>query len=263
MPGYACGTQAPVWETAVRATSRPPAITGDAQQPGLRHSAVIKLEGICRDFEVGDQVVHALDHVDLVIDDGEYLSIMGPSGSGKSTLLNVLGLLDTPTAGTYWLNGKDVSDLKDDDLATTRQSQIGFVFQAFHLVPRMTALENVALPMVFAEVPARERHERAEKALAAMDLTDRMHHRPDQLSGGQRQRVAMARAIVMEPGVLLADEPTGNLDSASGEEVVEIIEGLNAEGLTLLVVTHDPEIGKRARRKLGMTDGKITSDIQQ
>ncbi len=224
---------------------------------------VIKLEGICRDFQVGEQVVHALDHVDLMIEDGEYLSIMGPSGSGKSTLLNVLGLLDTPTAGTYWLNGNNVSDLEDDELATTRQRQIGFVFQAFHLVPRMTALENVELPMVFAEVPARERRQRAEKALAAMDLSDRIDHRPDQLSGGQRQRVAMARAIVMEPSVLLADEPTGNLDSTSGEEVVEIIEQLNADGLTLLIVTHDPDIGRRARRRLGMTDGRISSDVRQ
>ena len=223
---------------------------------------MIKLEGICRDFQVGEQIVRALRDIDLDIPAGDYVSIMGPSGSGKSTLLNVLGLLDTPTKGRYWLNGRDVSALTDNELAETRQSDIGFVFQSFHLIPRMTAFENVELPLVLAGIGKTERREKATAALAAMGLDDRMDHRPDQLSGGQRQRVAIGRAIVMGPKVLLADEPTGNLDSQSGAEVVEIIERLNGEGLTLLVVTHDPNIGKRSRRHLGLTDGRISSDTR-
>jgi putative ABC transport system ATP-binding protein len=223
--------------------------------PGL-----IRLEKICRNFQVGDQVVHALQDLDLSIDSGEYVSIMGPSGSGKSTLLNMLGLLDTPSSGRYWLNDRDVSALSDDQVAATRQSEIGFVFQFFHLIPRLTALENVELPLTLAGIGRKERSERAAKVLEQMGIADRADHRPDQLSGGQRQRVAIGRAIVMKPRLLLADEPTGNLDSESGTEVVEIIEGLNAEGLTIVVVTHDPALGDRARRHILMVDGRIQED---
>lgn len=221
--------------------------------------AIIRLEDICRDFQVGDETVHALRNVNQEIVAGEYVSIMGPSGSGKSTLLNVLGLLDTPTSGRYWLDGREVSQLEDDDLAATRQRVIGFVFQSFHLVPRMTALENVELPMVLAGMPPKVRRERAGDMLSRTGLSDRMGHRPDQLSGGQRQRVAIARSMVMQPKVLLADEPTGNLDTQSGGEVLELLEALNREGLTLIVVTHDPEIGRRTRLRLRMVDGEITA----
>lgn len=221
---------------------------------------IIRLEQICRDFQVGDEVVHALRNVNQDIAAGEYVSIMGPSGSGKSTLLNVLGLLDTPTSGRYWLDGRDVSGLGDNELAATRQKVIGFVFQSYHLIPRMTALENVELPMVLAGMQPRERRERARDMLSKTGLADRMTHRPDQLSGGQRQRVAIARSMVMQPKVLLADEPTGNLDTQSGKEVLEILERLNADGLTLITVTHDPNIGQRSRLKLRMTDGEIISE---
>lgn len=221
---------------------------------------MIRLENICRDFRVGDEIVHALKNVNQHIEAGEYVSIMGPSGSGKSTLLNVLGLLDTPTAGRYWLDGRDVSGLDDDELAATRQKVIGFVFQAFHLISRMTALENVELPMVLAGIRPKERRERAQDMLLRTRLADRIGHRPDQLSGGQRQRVAIARSMVMQPKVLLADEPTGNLDTQSGNEVLEILEALNARGLTLILVTHDPRIGQRARLRLRMEDGEILSD---
>ena len=221
---------------------------------------MIELEDLCRNFQVGNQTVHALDHVDLHISAGEYLSIMGPSGSGKSTLLNILGLLDTPTSGTYLLDGINTSTMNDDELATTRQHKIGFVFQSFHLVSRMSAFENVELPMVLAGLPRAERREKGELALENVGLSDRVSHRPDQLSGGERQRVAMARAIVMQPVLLLADEPTGNLDSVSGKEVIEIMENLNNNGLTLILVTHDPAIGKRSKRRLNMEDGRIAKD---
>jgi putative ABC transport system ATP-binding protein len=221
---------------------------------------MIQLTGICRDYAVGDQTVHALDHVDLAIAAGEYISIMGPSGSGKSTLLNIIGLLDRPTAGTYVLAGADVSGLDDNALASYRQSKIGFIFQSFHLVARLNALENVELPLVLAGADAKERRARAERMLDSVGLRPRMHHRPDQLSGGERQRVAIARAIVMQPSVLLANEPTGNLDTSSGGEVLRIIEQLNHDGIALLVVTHDPEVGNRAARHLKMRDGKIFSD---
>jgi putative ABC transport system ATP-binding protein len=221
---------------------------------------IIRLEQVCRDFQVGDEVVHALRNVNQDIAAGEYVSIMGPSGSGKSTLLNVLGLLDTPTSGRYWLDGRDVSGLDDNELAATRQKVIGFVFQSYHLIPRMTALENVELPMVLAGLQRGERRARARDMLTSTGLGDRMAHRPDQLSGGQRQRVAIARSMVMQPKVLLADEPTGNLDTQSGTEVLQILERLNADGLTLITVTHDPNIGQRSRLRLRMTDGEIISD---
>jgi len=220
----------------------------------------MRLEQVCRDFQVGDQVVHALDRVDLEIQAGEYISVMGPSGSGKSTLLNLLGLLDRPTSGTYWLNDKDVSALGDSELAEQRQRNIGFIFQSFHLIPRLSALENVELPLVLAGAALKERRARAREVLDAVGLSARLSHRPDQLSGGERQRVAIGRAIVMKPGLLLADEPTGNLDSKSGAEIVEIIEQLNRDGISLLVVTHDPDIGGRARRHLVMHDGRIVGD---
>jgi putative ABC transport system ATP-binding protein len=221
---------------------------------------MIRLENLTRTFQVGGELVRALDHVDLSIGAGEYLSIMGPSGSGKSTLLNILGLLDTPTAGAYWFDGVNTSAMSDADLATTRQQRIGFVFQSFHLVPRMTALENVELPMVLAGIAPAERSRRGRAALEGVGLASRQDHRPAQLSGGERQRVAIARAIVMEPRLLLADEPTGNLDSASGAEVVRIMEDLNARGLTLIVVTHDPAVGDRARRLLRLRDGRVVED---
>jgi putative ABC transport system ATP-binding protein len=221
---------------------------------------MIRLEGLCRDFSVGDEVVHALDHLDLEIGPGEYVSIMGPSGSGKSTLLNMLGLLDSPSAGDYWLDEISTATMNDDELAAVRQSKIGFVFQAFHLVPRMSAFENVELPMVLAGMPPAERRDKVAKALERVSLASRVEHRPDQLSGGERQRVAMARAIVMQPTILLADEPTGNLDSRSGKEIVDIMEDLNHQGLTLLIVTHDPAIGGRANRQIRMEDGRIAAD---
>ena len=221
---------------------------------------MIRLESICRDFQVGDQIVHALDHIDLEIEPGEYISVMGPSGSGKSTLLNLLGLLDKPTSGNYWLNDADVSSMGDDALAEQRQQNIGFIFQSFHLIPRLNALENVELPMLLAGAPVTARRERASEVLESVGLATRLHHRPDQLSGGERQRVAIGRAIVMKPGLLLADEPTGNLDSHSGGEVIEILEQLNSDGISLMVVTHDREIGGRARRHLTLHDGKIVRD---
>ena len=224
---------------------------------------MIKLRGICRNFQVGDQIVTALNHVDLEIQHGEYISIMGPSGSGKSTLLNILGLLDRPTEGTYWLNKKDVSQLEERALAEQRQKNIGFIFQFFHLIPRLSARENVELPMLLAGKSADARRERSRDVLKSMGLDDRLNHRPDQLSGGERQRVAIGRAIVMEPAALLADEPTGNLDSKSGDEVIQVIEQLNQEGISLIVVTHDPEIGKRADRHLTLHDGEVRHDTKK
>ncbi len=221
---------------------------------------MIRLEKVCRDFQVGDQVVHALDHIDLDIKPGDYISIMGPSGSGKSTLLNILGLLDRPNSGTYWLNDADVSSLDDDALAEQRQKNIGFIFQSFHLIARLSALENVELPLLLAGAPVAARRERAREVLDSVGLAPRADHRPDQLSGGERQRVAIGRAIVMKPGLLLADEPTGNLDSRSSEEVIDLVEQLNRGGISLLVVTHDIDIGRRARRHISLRDGKVIND---
>ena len=216
---------------------------------------MIELVDIHRDFQVGGQTVHALNGVSLTIESGEYVSIMGPSGSGKSTLLNLLGLLDRPSTGTYRLNGQDVTALSDVRQAQVRNREIGFVFQMFHLVPRLTAAANVELPLILAGIPPQERLPRVTRALADLHLSDRSHHKPEQLSGGQRQRVAIARATVTEPRVLLADEPTGNLDHSSGQDVIRILEELNARGITLIMVTHDPEMGQRARRRLRMLDG--------
>ncbi len=221
---------------------------------------MIELSHIHRNFQVGDQTVHALDDVTLTISAGEYLSIMGPSGSGKSTLLNLIGLLDRPTSGIYRLNGQDVTSLNDSEQALVRNREIGFVFQMFHLVPRLTAAGNVELPLVLAGISPEERNQRVARVLDELHLTDRSHHMPEQLSGGQRQRVAIARAIVTNPKVLLADEPTGNLDHKSGQDVVRILEELNARGIILIMVTHDPEMGQRARRQLHMMDGRMDSD---
>jgi putative ABC transport system ATP-binding protein len=204
--------------------------------------------------------VHALRGIDLVVPDGEYLSVMGPSGSGKSTLLNLLGCLDRPTSGSYRLDGREVAELDDLELSRVRRHKIGFVFQAFHMVPRLTAKGNVELPMVFAGVPPEERSRRAEAALSSVGLHERMDHRPDQLSGGERQRAAIARAMVMGPSLLLADEPTGNLDSVSGGEVIALLEAMNASGLTLVVVTHDAVLGARARRQIRMADGAVVEE---
>jgi putative ABC transport system ATP-binding protein len=224
---------------------------------------MIELAQVHRVFQVGDLGVHALDGVDLTIAAGEYVSLMGPSGSGKSTLLNIIGLLDRPTAGTYRLNGRDTTTLSDDEQARARSENIGFVFQFFHLVPRLTAAENVELPLVLAGRAPVDRRPMVETAIDQMGLTERAHHRPDQLSGGERQRVAIARATVMRPGVLLADEPTGNLDTTTGKEVVQIIEALHAAGMAVIVVTHDPQIGGRAERSLTMMDGRLVEDVQR
>jgi putative ABC transport system ATP-binding protein len=221
---------------------------------------MIELQAVERDFQVGDETVRALADVTLHIPDGDYVSVMGPSGSGKSTLLNVLGLLDRPTRGEYLLDGKPTGKLGEEQRATLRREHIGFVFQAFHLVPRLSAAENIALPMLLAGTPPGERQRRVQEVLASLDLTPRAHHRPDQLSGGQRQRVAIGRAVVMRPGLLLADEPTGNLDQHSGQDVIELLEQLNSEGITLIVVTHDAAIGNRARRRIHMLDGHIHTD---
>jgi len=218
---------------------------------------MIRLEHINRTFKVGDELVHGLDDVNLQLKDGDYVSIMGPSGSGKSTLLNVLGLLDQPDSGNYFLNGDDVTQLGELEQARVRREKVGFVFQTFHLVPRLTAAENVALPLTLAGVEHEERDQRVSEVLASLSLTDRSHHRPDQLSGGQRQRVAIARAVVTKPVMLLADEPTGNLDHASGIDVINILEELNTQGITLLLVTHDVELGERAQRIIHMVDGKV------
>jgi putative ABC transport system ATP-binding protein len=224
---------------------------------------VIRLDNVSRVFQVGGEQVHALDHVNLVVEKGEYLSIMGPSGSGKSTLLNILGLLDRPNEGTYCIDDQDTTGLSDDRQAAIRRHRIGFIFQFFHLVPRLTAADNVGLPLVLAGIPPRERRERVNQTLERFGLSGRARHRPDQLSGGQRQRVAIARAVIMNPAVILADEPTGNLDRASGEEIIRAIESLGDEGMTVLIVTHDPQIGKRAQRSIRMVDGRITSDRER
>lgn len=219
---------------------------------------MIYLDSIERVFQVGDEAVHALRNVHLEVKQGEYIAVMGPSGSGKSTLLNIIGLLDRPDRGVYRLDDVTTTDLSDDQQAAVRRHKIGFVFQFFHLVPRLSAAENVELPLTLAGMEPEERKTRVQAALQAFGLAGRARHRPDQLSGGQRQRVAIARATIMEPKVVLADEPTGNLDRASGKDVIEILERLNLKGVTLIMVTHDPELGKRASRKIDMVDGRIS-----
>jgi len=221
---------------------------------------MIELEGIHRVFQVGDEEVHALRDLDLTIRQGEYVAIMGPSGSGKSTLLNIIGLLDHPDEGIYRLDKADTTDLNDTQQASVRRHKIGFVFQFFHLVPRLTSAENVELPLVLAGIDPGERRSRVQSVLSILGISDRAKHRPDQLSGGQRQRVAIARATIMQPRVILADEPTGNLDRGSGNDVVKILEDLNKDDITLILVTHDPELGQRATRRVRMLDGRIESD---
>jgi putative ABC transport system ATP-binding protein len=225
-----------------------------------RNGPIIALEHVSRVYRMGESDVRALDDVSLRIERGEYVAIMGPSGSGKSTMLNVLGCLDSPSAGSYLLDGEPVEHLSEDQLAEVRQRRISFIFQTFHLVARMTALRNVELPMIFAGVEPAERRARAGRALEAVGLAPRATHRPDQLSGGERQRVAIARAVVMEPDILLADEPTGNLDSVSGGEIVALLQSLNERGLNIVLVTHDPGVAAKARRIVRMRDGRIVSD---
>ncbi|GGO86203.1 ABC transporter ATP-binding protein [Marinobacterium nitratireducens] len=221
---------------------------------------MIRLESVCRTYRLGDQPVKALDHVDLAVDAGAYVSVMGPSGSGKSTLLNVIGLLDTPDSGHYQLNGRETTTLDEEARAAERNRHVGFVFQAYHLIDRLSARENIELPLVLAGMAPAERAPLVDDMIGRLDLADRADHLPRQLSGGQRQRVAIARAVIRKPALLLADEPTGNLDSHSGTEVIRLLEELNAQGITLLIVTHDPNIGRRAGRRLRMEDGCITAD---
>jgi len=223
---------------------------------------MIQLDQVSRTFQVGDQQVLALREVSLSIAAGEYIAIMGPSGSGKSTMLNLLGLLDRPSSGHYSLDGRDVTGLNEAESARVRREKIGFVFQFFHLVPRLDAAANIALPMVLAGVAPAERKQRVAQLLAEVGLSERADHLPSQLSGGQLQRVAIARAMSMHPALLLADEPTGNLDRATGREVMGVLEGLNQRGATLIVITHDQEVGARARRRISMEDGRVISDTQ-
>jgi len=223
---------------------------------------MIQLDQVSRTFQVGDQQVLALREVSLSIAAGEYIAIMGPSGSGKSTMLNLLGLLDRPSSGHYSLDGRDVTGLNEAESARVRREKIGFVFQSFHLVPRLDAAANIALPMVLAGVAPAERKQRVAQLLAEVGLSERADHLPSQLSGGQLQRVAIARAMSMHPALLLADEPTGNLDRATGREVMGVLEGLNQRGATLIVITHDQEVGARARRRISMEDGRVISDTQ-
>lgn len=222
--------------------------------------AVIELKDIMKTYQMGDSIVHALDHVNLEIGVGEFTSIMGPSGSGKSTLMNVIGCLDRPTSGQYFLDGKEIGGYDDDELAVTRNQKIGFVFQNFNLLPRLSALVNVALPLVYAGVPEVERLKRARETLAAVGLGDRVEHRPNEMSGGQRQRVAIARALINNPAIIMADEPTGNLDSKSSYEIMDIFRQLNDAGKTIVMVTHEPDIAERTKRIIHMVDGKIVKD---
>ena len=230
--------------------------TGDTPLPDV----VILTHKLARDYDMGGEVVHALRGVSIQIKRNEFVAIMGPSGSGKSTLMNLIGCLDTPTAGEYWLNSQKVSDLSDDELARIRNKEIGFVFQTFNLLPRASALHNVELPLIYAGLPGRERREKAAQALRHVGLGDRMEHRPNELSGGQRQRVAIARALVNDPSILLADEPTGNLDSATGEEIMKLFEQLHDAGQTIVLVTHESDIAAHALRQIHLRDGVIARD---
>jgi putative ABC transport system ATP-binding protein len=224
-------------------------------------TAVIRTDGIVKDYVLGAETVHAVRGVDLLIERGEFVALMGPSGSGKSTFMNILGCLDTPTAGRYWLNGQLVSELKDDELARVRNRLIGFVFQTFNLLPRATCLHNVELPLIYAGVPSKERRRRATEKLELVGLGDRMNHKPPEISGGQRQRVAVARALVNEPALLLADEPTGNLDSVTSTEIMHVLTDLNRHGQTIVLVTHEHDIAEYARRQVHLRDGAIEKDF--
>lgn len=226
----------------------------------MSEGPLIRIRGLCRHFEVGDEVVRAVDEMDLDIDAGEYVAIMGTSGSGKSTLMNLLGCLDTPTRGSYSLNGTDVAEMDDDALAGIRNREIGFVFQTFNLLPRLTAAQNVELPLIYGGMSGGDRRTRVDAALAEVGLTDRATHRPNEMSGGQRQRVAIARALVTRPSLILADEPTGNLDSTTSEEIMSVLDDLHASGHTVLVVTHEEDIAAHARRTVRLKDGRIESD---
>ncbi|MBQ4822824.1 ABC transporter ATP-binding protein [Aquimarina sp. MMG016] len=223
---------------------------------------VIEIRNIVRNFQLGQETVYVLKSIDLDIETGDYIAIMGPSGSGKSTLMNLLGCLDTPTSGTYRLNGNDVSKMTDDELAEIRNREIGFVFQTFNLLPRTTALDNVALPMVYAGTSKKDRVIRAEEVLADVGLADRMDHKPNQLSGGQRQRVAVGRALVNKPSIILADEPTGNLDSKTSLEIMQLFDDIHAAGNTVIMVTHEEDIAARAHRVIRLRDGEIESDVR-
>jgi putative ABC transport system ATP-binding protein len=225
-----------------------------------RGALVIDIQGVTKLYHMGEEIVHALRGVALQVHRNEYLAIMGPSGSGKSTLMNMLGCLDTPTSGHYQFNGKDVSNMSDDELASIRNREIGFVFQTFNLLPRSTSLHNVELPLIYAGLPSYERRERAKQALEHVGLADRMQHKPNELSGGQRQRVAVARALVNHPSIILADEPTGNLDSKTGEEIMQLFDTLYEQGNTIIVVTHEEDIARHARRTVRLHDGLIASD---
>lgn len=223
--------------------------------------ALIEIHDVTKTYDMGAEAqVRALDGVSVDIDSGDYVAVMGPSGSGKSTLMNLIGCLDTPTTGTYRLKGREVSAMDDDELARIRNREIGFIFQTFNLLPRADALQNVELPLIYSGTPRKDRHQRARRALEAVGLGDRMHHRPNEMSGGQRQRVAIARALVNEPSLLLADEPTGNLDSRTGEEILALIDTLHGQGNTILLVTHEDELAQHAARVIRLRDGKIVSD---
>jgi putative ABC transport system ATP-binding protein len=237
------------------------AVSDSYRQDLIDGGVAIRTEGLAKVYVMGTEQVHALRGVDLEIRRGEYVAIMGPSGSGKSTLMNMIGCLDTPTQGEYWLNGYRVSELADDALARIRNKEIGFVFQTFNLLPRATALQNVELPLVYAGLGRKERRAQAEDALQKVGLKDRMAHRPNELSGGQRQRVAIARALVNKPSILLADEPTGNLDSTTGEEIMALFGALHSSGQTIVLVTHEADIAAHARRQVHIFDGRIAKDI--
>ena len=225
--------------------------------------ATIRTHNLQRHYQMGTEMIHALRGVDLTVNRGEYVAIMGPSGSGKSTLMNLIGCLDTPTKGSYLLNEKQVSQMNDDELARIRNEEIGFVFQTFNLLPRATALHNVELPLIYAGVSAKMRHERATQSLEKVELKDRMKHRPNELSGGQRQRVAIARALVNNPSILLADEPTGNLDSKTGVEIMTLFERLHGTGNTIILVTHEPDVAAHAHRVIHIRDGQVEKDVQR
>src|SRR2546426_4607926 len=222
--------------------------------------AMIKTDNLWKTYVMGEEEIHALRGVSFEIQRNEYVAIIGPSGSGKSTLMNLIGCLDTPSQGEYWLNGKMVSQMDDDELAHIRNKEIGFVFQTFNLLARATALHNVELPLIYSGMASKDRAERAKKSLALVELSDRMHHKPNELSGGQRQRVAIARALVNSPSIILADEPTGNLDSATGEEIMKLFDKLHGEGNTIILVTHERDIAAYAHRTISIRDGKIASD---